>query len=269
MRNAYLFALSTLLLPALASAGSTPLLLGDVTHGDQLYAACPQLAQKIHPQRSGEMCAIRDAQLFELVKSTCGELPFLDRWDVVAAVRDKHLSLARFFPGASRYVAKKYAIDKHGLGRIREATKAKLPAFEAVVYTFFTFPDEEGQLRYVPQDPIQLDALKRDKKRGYLVFVPLALAGGPAKELAVAMDAAGVIRALAVNDRGPEGAALNARLAQFVGQGKKGLRTPLKAKRADAALGKAAYLAYLTAMESATMFDREERERTWADDAIR
>lgn len=194
------------------------------------------------------------------------KLSFLDKWDVVAFMRTLHMNLSDFFPTAGRYVAKTYEIDDFGKKRIADAARPlKKGETSAAVFTFFDFEGEEGELTYVPQDPIKLDQLKKDQKAGYLVFLPFKHEGFEG-ELGVAMDASGVMTKLMVHPAAPGAQALNAALERFVGMGKKGQTEPFEVGGGKSkALAAALFPVYLRAMETVTMYDREENERTWAD----
>lgn len=265
---------SLLMLPltlATSAAWASAPLLGDFRNGEKLLSEeCTKLTGQIQQDSSDQMNLILPEALQALVKTHCSaSLGYLDRWDVVAALNTRFMPLQGFFPKSSRYLAKRYAMDKFGLKRVSTATKKPIKAFEASVFTFFQFPGEEGAHRYVPQDPIQLDHLKKDNKIGYLVFVPFDLDG--AQEIGVAMDPSGVITRLEVHGNAHQ--ALNTELARFAGQGKKGQSQPFatekRASKREKKLSQAVFRAYMLAMESATMYDREERERTWADDAVK
>ena len=134
------------------------------------------------------------------------------------------------------------------------------------LFTFFDFDGEEGNLSYVPQDPILLDQLKKDKKSGYLVFLPFKTKGFEG-EIGVAMDKGGAITSIAVHKKAKGADLLNKSLSRFKGLGKKGQSQPFKigGGKQMAKLAKAVFPVYLRAMETVTMYDREENERTWAD----
>ncbi|MBK8009858.1 MAG: hypothetical protein IPK13_00790 [Deltaproteobacteria bacterium] len=271
-----------------AAGLSSPVFVGDRVNGRGLYmTACASChgetgdggASKIALTRSGRMGLLSDAAMFAMISTGEGlkkpaehrfgdRLEYLETFDVIAYVRAGTMSVGEFFPEAARYLGKEYTIDEFGLTRIKEATGKALSPEEAQasVFTMFRIEGEDGNLRYVPQDPIQLDALKKDLKIGYLVFLPFRV--GPfSGEIGVAMDAAGVITGLRAQDGHAQDAVeLNKKLAQFVGMGKKGQRDRFKAPaRTSVEVSNAVFQSYMQAMESATMYDREEKDRTWAD----
>lgn len=269
---------------------NSPIQVGDAVHGQKLYAkACAQCHgddAEGGPSAPGlraaaQMNLRRDDDLVAAIR--LGRRPdgssipdhrfrdkmsYLDTWDLVQVIRDGHLGLRDFFPQAARYTAKAYEIDEYGLERITEATGAAPPEKGATVFTFFEVEGEDGAMRYVPQDPVLLDRLSRDHKIGYLVFLPFRRAGYQG-DLGIAMDATGKILRLQVvvpdGSKRRKAEALNRSLKAFVGLGKKGQKKPFRARRA-AGLQKEMFAMYLRAMETVTMYDREERERTWADE---
>lgn len=261
-------------------------LVGDPINGKKLYekecAACHGKdgdggRTGVSLTDSGRMNLVRDDQMFHIVQTGRGlknsgehafrnKLGFLDIWDVVAHVREGHMTIGEFFPSASRYVSKNYEIDKFGLERIKERAGVTLKDKSAPVFTFFEFEGEEGNLQYIPQDPIKLDHLSKDKKSGYLVFLPFAHAGASA-EMGIAMDPDGRITRIAVHRSTKNAELLNKDLSRFEGMGKKNQSEPFKVGGGDkmAKLAAAVFPLYMRAMETVTMYDREENERTWAD----
>jgi hypothetical protein len=282
--------LALILFAARAEAATDKVLVGDPINGEKLYAktcaACHGDAGAggrtgIALTDSGRMNLIRNDQMFDQIERGTGlkkakehafakELKYLDIWDVVAYVRTLHMTLDNFFPQASRYVSKEYTIDKFGLDRIKQVTGTMLQGNDqkAAVFTFFSFDGEEGNLSYVPQDPIRLDQLEKKNKTGYLVFLPFDDGNGFKGELGVAMDPKGVITKLAVHEDLKRADLLNKSLSRFEGMGQKGQKEKFKigGGKPMEQLADKIFPTYLRAMESVTMYDREERERTWADE---
>ena len=262
----------------------SPPWVGDPANGGKLYAkqcaACHgddgaggRTGVSLHA--SGRMNVIRNDVHYAMLKSGKGitktdghkfdkKLSQLELWDVIAHVNGMSMSLHNFFPEAGRYLSGEYTIDKHGLKRIKKATRVKIKDKTAQVFTFFDMPDETGNLTFVPPEPILLDELKKKYKSGYLVFLPFESAEFSG-EIGIAMDAQGAITKVAVHGNSKKNRALNAKLAKFVGKGKKGQRKPFKV-RGVKKLAKPVFETYLRAMETATMYDRDENERTWADE---
>jgi mono/diheme cytochrome c family protein len=275
------------LLSGAASAEEAGVLVGDATMGNKLFqrecALCHGADGKggksgVPLTDSGRLNLLRDEELYAALKSGAGvkdpkehalgdRLSYLEYWDAVAHLRTLHMTVADFFPKASRFVSKVYEIDANGLQRIEKAAGKQPKEKSAAVFTFFSFPDEVGALTYVPQDPIKLDQLTKDKKAGYLVFLPFS-SGGFDGELGIGMDAEGKITRALVHASAKNAELLNKQLANFVGLGKKGQKEPFKVGggKPMADLAADVFPAYLRAMETVTMYDREERERTWADE---
>ncbi len=279
--------LSFTLVPALSAwADDERPTVGDPKNGAKLYArecaACHGDAGKggrsgVSLTDSSRMNLLRDDQMYEAIKTGAGvkkekdhrfdkKLGFLETWDVVAYIDTLHLELGALFTDATHYVAKDYEIDDHGAKRYEDAIGKPLGDKKASVFTFFKKDGFDADLLYVPQDPIKLDHLKKKEKIGYLVFIPFKTTGFDG-ELGVAMDATGKIKKLAVHHGAANAELLNKSLSRFEGLGKKGSKEPLKpgGDKTMAALATDVFPAYMKAQEAATMYDRDENERTWAD----
>jgi mono/diheme cytochrome c family protein len=211
----------------------------------------------------------------------------LDAWDLVAYLRQGAPRVLEFFPAAGRELAKNYTLDSFALERLQKALGTAVPPELGTlqVVTVFNGDREPGHAPVVePQDPVTLDTLKPKDKLGYLVFVPVQLPGDEQPlPVGLATDPKGkILKALSVTGTAAD-AARDRRLAADVGQGQKGgAHTPFKAppppKPAKPAKGQKAKpapgapgplytmdAAYQRAMEAVTMYDKEERDRTWAD----
>lgn len=262
--------------------------VGDWINGKKLYArecaACHGDDGRggrtgISLADSGKLNLIPNEQMFALIREGAGlkkpkdhafggpKLNFLETWDMIAHVRSLHMGIDEFFPDSSRYVMKVYTIDQYGTDRIEKATGKPLKDKTAAVFTFFDFPGEEARLAFVPQDPIKLDQLKKDKKAGYLVFLPFKTEGFEG-ELGIGMDKEGKMTTVLVHQSEKGADLLNKSLSRFRGLGKKGQKEPLKigGGKPMEKLAEDLFPVYLRAMETVTMYDRDEAERTWADD---
>ncbi len=273
-------ALTLGLLPLSAQAAPRPL-VGDVLNGAKLFNKhCKSRYKKtgLGLFTSDQMNLLTDKTVYAKLKS--GEcitpeqkekfdgksVSYLELWDMTAFIRTLHMTLDEFFPVSGRYICKSYEIDKFGLERLKEATGKTPKEKAASVFTFFNFEGEEGRLAFIPQDPIQLDHLKKDKKAGYLVFMPFKYQKFNG-EIGVAMDGNGKIIRIGVHKDAKGAELLNKSLSRFTGLGRKGQSEPFKISggKKMAKLSKAVFPIYMRAMETVTMYDREERERTWAD----
>ncbi len=292
------------LAPALAVAGA-PAEVGDAAHGEALFrlhcAGCHgadgtgggYLAPSLKSPAPGNLrdpaYAIQrtEQDLFDAIAkggAATGhhfsmpafgdDLGALDLWDVVAFLRRGQVQIADYFPAAARYTAKVFAIDADGKKRL-EPVLGSLSDEEARVPVAIVFGGQKaGDVPlFVTQAPRQLDTLKPKEKAGYLAFVTLAWPGGKPVPATVAFDREGVISAI----RLAAGALPDKELAKaqklasgYEGQGsKKGpykeLKPPKGAGKEAAEVTKALTRAYLRVLEGAIMFDKEERERHWAD----
>jgi hypothetical protein len=213
-------------------------------------------------------------------------LTSLDAWDLVAYLRRDAPRVVDFFPSAGRVLAKSYTLDVFALERLQKALgTAVTPDLTTLqVVTVFNGDREPGVAPVIEaQDPVTLDTLKPKDKLGYLVFVSVQLPGDEAAlPIALATDPKGHILKASSMAGAAVDAARNTLLAGLVGQGQKGgVQTPLKVavvkpaklpkgqkpKPAPAAAGPLLTLdaGFARAMEAVTMYDKEERDRTWAD----
>lgn len=206
------------------------------------------------------------------------QLGVLDAWDLVAFLRRGQPTVTDYFPDVVRYTTKTYALDAESLGRA-EKLLGKLTAEEARVPVVAVFggPKSKAGPIFVPQTPRDLDTLKPKRKLGYLTFVSMKTpwAAQPVA-LALAIDREGFIQTIKP-DLAAFGKAEQERatkvLASFVGAGGKASdyemfkapKVPPKEAAEAAELAKGFTRAYYRALEGALMFDKEERDRHWAD----
>ena len=217
-----------------------------------------------------------------------GQLAPLDVWDLVAFVRESQPTVGEFFPAAARFTAKTYAFDAEGVRRL-EAALGKLAPEEAKQVLVAAFGGEKvdgDEPAYVPHDPRLLGALKPKQKLGYLSFAQIKLPGLPAVPVCIALDKEGAITKVSARLDGlsdKEREAASKLLSGYEGQGSKKspyqvLKAPVPAaakgkkqpaKKAEpkdeAETAKVLARAHLRAVEAAVQFDKEERERHWAD----
>jgi mono/diheme cytochrome c family protein len=203
------------------------------------------------------------------------DLGSLDLWDLVAFLRKGQVKVADFFPAAARYAVKTYAIDADGQKRVEPVVGQLSPEeLKVPVVAIFGGAKPPDAPLFVSQDPRALDSLKPKEKVGYISFVSIAWPGGKQIPATLAFDREGVLTAVRLTPGAlPEKELAKAqKLASgFEGQGsKKGPFKELKAPKGAAGkegaeLAKAMSRAYYRALEGAVMFDKEERERHWAD----
>ena len=292
-----------LLLALLAAA---PPAVGDATHGAALYrvncAAChgatgagdgpmahglpvpPGRVTGTAFQMSETGATLHDVIAHgsrgALMPAFGSELSALEVWDLVAYLRQGALPVTDFFPGGARYLVKRYTVDAYGQKRLDAVLASPVTPAQAAVEVVTVFNGTlgiDGEALLEPQDPVTLDSLKPKDRLGYIAFVNAKLPGDAAPLLvAIAADRTGKI-VKAVSLAGVGDAKRDKLLAAYVGQGKKGPHVALegaKGNRRRHAKSKAAEgklsgfdAAYATAMEGITMYDKEERDRTWADGA--
>ncbi|MBS2031054.1 MAG: cytochrome c [Deltaproteobacteria bacterium] len=219
-------------------------------------------------------------QLSKTMPAFGKELSELELWDVIAFLRQGSYDVLDFFPNGGRYLVKSYTLDPYAQERLTKAgVSASGPAANIEVVTVFNGDRQPGAPATLePQDPVTLDSLKPKDRIGYVAFVSGELPGDSKPlPIAIAMDREGKITK-AVSLAGTDDARRDKLMASFVGQGKKGPHVPLEAPKAEKKSKKPAKAAaptdaklsgfdaaYALAMEAVTMYDKEERDRTWAD----
>ena len=213
-----------------------------------------------------------------------GQMGLLDLWDLVAFVRQGVPAVGDYFPEAAHFTAKSYALDADAQHRL-EPLLGKLAPDEGKVVLVAAFGGEKvagDEPAFVPHDPRLLDVLKPKEKLGYLAFARVALPGGGEASICIALDKEGAIKTVKARSEADR-AQVEKLFAGFEGQGSKKTpyqeltppgATPPKGKKPAkkpeaskeaAAAAKALTRPYLMAVEGASAFDKEERERHWAD----
>jgi hypothetical protein len=261
-------------------------LLGDVAHGATLFkaycASCHGADGRAQGSLSGSpahrprslrapsfLATHSDDDLIAAIRqgSAAGmpsfpRFPQLDLWDVLAFLRQGEIQVTDFFPDAAFFMAKPYTLDKDAKARVEEAIGRSLSEAESTLAVLAFYGQGHGGPQRVGLDPVSLDKLKPKDKDGYLVFLELPRGDGRGSaSYGVAMGKDGHILRIATasgSDRG---------YAPFVGLGHKGRDVLLKPKgkrippKVEAEFGRA----FVRALEAVTMFDKEERDRHWAD----
>jgi mono/diheme cytochrome c family protein len=203
----------------------------------------------------------------------------LELWDLVAFVRHGSYRVTDFFPNAGRYLIKRYTLDTYARQRLSQTFGSPPTADQANIEVATVFNGDRAPgtpATLEADDPVTLDSLKPRDRIGYVVFVnaQLPLDSKPLP-VAIATDRDGKIVKV-VSTAGLDDAARDAYLQGYVGQGHKGAHAPLiapklargkKARPSENAKLLGFDAAYARAMEAATQYDKEERDRTWADTA--
>jgi mono/diheme cytochrome c family protein len=197
----------------------------------------------------------------------------LDLWDIVAYLRNGQLNVADFFPSARFFTSKKYVFDANAVSRLEKQFGHTLPARDKEITLVAVFGQATGTSgpEALPADPINLDRLLPKEKVGYMVFAELPIGNKLVTTgIAIAKDG----KVLKVASVVPGSDHLVDGYQNFIGQGAKGQTDLLKPASAAKTKGKplatvttdrAFQEAYARALEAITMWDREERERHWAD----
>ncbi len=266
-----------------------PPLLGDIGHGRALFAAycasCHGTDGRAqgdlpgHPPvrpvslRSSALLAIRsDDQLMASIlhgtpkgMPAYPRFPALDLWDVVAFLRQGELRVTDFFPEAAFFTGKAYPLDDDAKQRIADALGEDPSAAAATLTVLGFYGHSEMGPQAVAQDPVSLDRLKPRDKIGYLVFVDLPKGSGSAT-YGIALGRDGRILKIA-SEEGLATPSSDRAYQPFVGLGHKGKDVLLhpKGKRVPPRLEKAFGRAFVRVLEALTMYDKEERDRHWAD----
>jgi Cytochrome C oxidase, cbb3-type, subunit III len=287
MRTLAILSLAMVSAAALPARGD-PALLGDPAHGAALFrsycAGChgadgrAQGELSAHPAQRPEslraasvLATNTDAELIDfIVKGDPGGMPSfphfpaLDSWDVIAFLRQGEIRITDFFPSAAFFTAKAYTLDPDAKKRVADAIGHDLSGAEATmpVMTFYGHADGAAGPQRVGDDPADLDKLKPKDKDGYLLFLELPRGDGKGEtSYGVSLAKDGHILRIA----SPAG--VDKAYLPFVGLGHKGQDILLKPKgkkippRIEEAFGPA----FVRALEAVTMFDKDERDRHWAD----
>jgi hypothetical protein len=243
-------------------------ILGDVVHGQALLteaSAQVRVDGAWFNRFSDEQCIqhlARGAEGFPTIDSE----NVLDRWDVLALYHKKNTSLRDLAGSASHVYLADPKLDANA--RERLTTRAKLPGAlidgDRQVFITYKLDDAKGMTRVTSKDARKRDALKRDKKLGYVVFADLPGLRGGGYEAAIAVDTEVRITSIVIRAKdGSEPDDLNQAAARFVGKGARGKYEELRAGGAGKAVGELTTplsRAYLIAMESVYMYEVEEKD---------
>jgi mono/diheme cytochrome c family protein len=289
-------------LPA-AAAAERPI-RGDAVRGEQLFrmecAAChgadlrgqTEWAKLAPAKGLGQLPDLRDAaylaqrsdaQLRSSIRKGVGRkgdiaghafgdsISTLEAWDLVQYLRNGVLAVTDLYPQAAKFTAKDFAIDVHGLARLRDGAGVNLADDEKTVVVLTVYKDAEttGAVRLIPWKPVNLDLLKAEDRLGFLVFEEVLLPGETEKAgLGLAVGRDGKIQKIALKMADPAKRAEHEKLlSAFVGMGE---RKPTKLKAPKNVRGADKYEAIVTralgrAAEGIAMYDKFERERTMFD----
>ncbi len=249
-------------------------LIGDVDNGHRLLKAAGE-SVKVD---GAWLNRLPDAALVKLVEQGKGGMPdvdsdnILDAWDVLAAMRSKNTDLRDLNSKATHVYVADTKLDDNAKTRLKDQGKLAAGRIENErrVYAFFDM-DGKGQgvgdndFAFVtPKETKKRDTLKKDKKAGYAVFLPLPGFRGGKHEIAFGVDNDMKITAVAIRTpTGDSPADLNQAASRFIGKGARGKYDALKAGGAGKAISELSDPlsdAYLSAAEAIYMFEVEERD---------
>lgn len=215
--------------------------------------------------------------------SHAGSLTNLEMRDIVVWLKKGVPPLSQFFPQASRYIAHEHTIDEFGAERAKDALKRELTEDERthMVFTLFTpesGPKPPGEPVRVAETPAALYSAKPKQKVGFVVYMPLRIEGQTVRA-ALALDRGmRLTHVVTVPSADPAVERVRRRyektLSAFAGSGgrveKKPVRPYTRGVTASAPLLSEMNRAYVVVLEATAMYEKEERERFWADpDAFR
>jgi hypothetical protein len=242
---------------------------GDVVHGDKLLkeaAAAVRVDGAWINRYSDELILklLDGKDGFPEIESD----NLLDRWDVVAALRTRNTDLRDLTSGATHVYVAETKLDENAEKRLKEQAHIPSSKFETSrrVFALFTLDDgDKNAFTFISaKDTKRRDQLKKDKKVGYAVFVPLAGFKGGGYEAAFGIDKDMKITHVVVRDgKGNAPDDLNQAAQRFLGKGARGKYDELKAGgagKAVADLQTPLSQAYLSAAEAIYMYEVDERD---------
>jgi hypothetical protein len=194
----------------------------------------------------------------------------LDRWDVLAVLRERNSDLRELVPDATHIYVAETALDDNAQKRLAKQGRIRDDDLRASRRVFVGFAlDDDGADKARKQfvqakEPKKRDRLKRDKKVGYVVFATLDGFRDGKHEVAFTIDKDIKITRVIVRDaqgRAPDD--LNQAAQRFLGKGARGKYDELKAGGAGKAVGELTgplSRAFLQAAESVYMYEVDERD---------
>ncbi len=243
---------------------------GDVVNGDRLLKE----AEASVRVDGSWINRYPDESILKLLESGKDGFPevdsdnLLDRWDVLTSLRLRNTDLRDLSGDATHVYVAETKLDDNAAARLRDQAHlppAKIEA-ERRVFALFTLAEgSKNKLSYTgPKETKKRDKLKKDKKAGYVVFVPLTGFKGGGYEAAFAVDPDIKITRVVVRDgKGSTPDDLNQAAQRFVGKGARGKYDELKAGGAGKAVAEIQgplSQAFLAGMEAVYMFEVDERE---------
>ncbi len=271
-----LIAASSLLLLSVAAIAAERPIIGDVANGERLLSAA---GAKVKVDGAW-LNALPDPALVKALENGRNGMPeiegdtVLDAWDVLAAYRAKNTDLRDLAGVADTVFIAETKLDDNAKERLKGQGKispSKIDDKRRVFALFDVDGDGDGKgvgagdFTFISaKETRKRDTLKRDKKVGYAVFLPLPGFRGGKYEIAFGIDKdMKITEAFIRADNGDAPADLNQAAQRFVGKGARGKYDSLKAGGAGKAISELAGPlsdAYLLAAEAIYMFEVEERD---------
>lgn len=271
MLRSCLFIVLSLVLSTGALADEGRPLVGDPINGEKLF----KKASKKDVRVDGNWInAFSDSQALKGLASGKGGFARLssdnplDRYDVAAYIRSKNIDVRDLFPEATHVLIGTGELDQYAKERLKDRAKVgelKKGEGKHRVFVFYKVGDKAtDDLRRVRvKNHRTRDKLKKDKKLGYVVFMPLDVKG-KAYEIAFAVDKDIKITGVQIrDDKGELPTDLNRAAARLEGRGARGKYDGLKlvgGGRAAKQLAKPINRAWLMGMEYVYMYEVEERD---------
>ena len=254
---------------------------GDARHGQKLFneliekcsGTCGDIIQA-DSLANGNRISVKSKK--DLIRKIQGDLSgsekvektpgLLDMIDVVTHLRNHNTNLEDFGLKANRAFHGTGTLDEYAKERLEKEGGVLPPKGEASyrIVAFYQVPDAKGKLKIVPDSLTQRDVLEPNLIVGFAVFMPLENFKGGGYEVAIGVDHN--IRIKNIFVRAPDGkkpAGLNRAARRFIGKGRRGKYSPLRAGGAGDArkLSKPLTKAFLLGMEAVYMYEQSERER--------
>jgi hypothetical protein len=243
---------------------------GDVVHGDQLLKDA-DAAVRVD---GAWINRYPDEVILKLLEGGKDGFPaiesdnLLDRWDVLAALRQRNTDLRDLTNDATHVYVAETKLDENAEQRLKEQAKLSAAKIETSRRVFALFALENGDKSAFTfigaKETKKRDVLKKDKKVGYAVFVPLVGFKGGGYEAAFGIDKDMKITQVVVRDgKGGTPDDLNQAAQRFLGKGARGKYDELKAGgagKAVADLQRPLSDAYLAGAEAIYMFEVDERD---------
>lgn len=208
----------------------------------------------------------------------------LELRDLVEWIKEPVPELSSFFPAATHYVARKQTFDEDAEDRFEKVVGREPTESERTMILYalmkgeknddgrFAMPGPEGAVK-IADTPQALYAAKPRRRMGFVGYVPLNLKQGRfmiAMALNRTMNITGIISVPTADAKSEKlRLQLDRTLQSFVGAGgragKKVIVPQQRGVRAAPDVLQEMEKAYMLVLEAGAMYQKEERDRFWAD----